>query len=202
MKTLQLSTILFVLVSLFSSCTKDSSISLDSSLSAAASRTTVLGGGNNNNPGGGGGDKKPVLTPTQSPAPVAVGNSVTVTYAATDAASGASVSCGKIIIYRWNNATSAWDQVSEGAAPTASFTFTPTTADDCAYKFRAGFAPGGGTQNCQGAYAGVDHLAGTDFCADVINPCVSVFTIGHNVTAAKYGQWFVRVYGNLHAYQP
>ncbi len=55
MKTMQLSSIALVFLSLFNSCTKDSTVSSDSNLSST-SRTTVLGGktANGNNAGANG----------------------------------------------------------------------------------------------------------------------------------------------------
>jgi len=130
---------------------------------------------------------KPVLTPSQNPAPATTGNPVTVSYAATDPVTSAAVNCGRVFIYQWDG--SAWVEVASAPAPTASFTFTPLTATDCAYKFRAGFTPGGGSGgvNCSGSYAGVDYNTEQDFCVDVIEPCVSVFTIDGNVTGTDIG---------------
>jgi len=130
---------------------------------------------------------KPILTPSQNPTPAITGNPVTVSYTATDPGTSAAVNCGRVFIYQWDG--SAWAEVASAPSPTASFTFTPLTATDCAYKFRAGFTPGGGSGgvNCSGSYAGVDYTTEQDFCVDVIEPCVSVFTIDGNVTGTDIG---------------
>lgn len=179
MKVLKLP-LLALFVVLFS-CKKDihQSSAADSDLASVNKKSNISLQGE--------GTPKPVLTPSQTPAPVAVGNSVTVSYTATDPNSNASINCGRVFIYEWDNSSSTWVEVAVASSPTASFTFTPSTADDCAYKFRAGFAPGGGDVNCQGSYAGVDYTTQSDFCVDVIQPCVQAFTIGSNVSATNLG---------------
>jgi hypothetical protein len=174
MKIVSFSTLILILTSVFSSCSKDlgNSSSADDANSIAGVQVASNGVVST---------KKPVLTPSQDPAPVNKGNSVTIRYSAADATSGAAVQCGRIKIYQWLAGT--WTEVASGTAPTVSFTLQTLTADDCAYKFRAGFDPGG-TNQCRGSYTGVDYLLGQEFCVDVVEPCVDVFTIdGH--TEAK-----------------
>ena len=165
---------------LFSACQKDTShfSVANSDIAVSAKKVGPLSSSEN-------GTAKPVLTASQNPAPVAVGNSVTVSYTATDPNTAATVNCGRVYIYQWDG--SVWVEVASASSPTASFTFTPSTATDCAYKFRAGFTPGGGTVNCSGSYAGVDYSTEQDFCVDVIQPCVQSFTIGSNVSAVDHG---------------
>lgn len=170
MKVFTLSTLTLLFSCIFSSCSKD--ISSDSAgnnaLSASVASNVVTN------------DKKPVLTPSQSPDPVRKGNTVTISYAASDNTTGAPVECGRIKIYQWLNGQ--WTEVASGNAPVVSIEILAETAEDCAYKFRAGFDPGGSNQ-CRGAYAGVDYLTQADFCADVIEPCVEVFTIDGQAAA-------------------
>jgi hypothetical protein len=134
--------------------------------------------------------KKPLLIPGQSPGIASVGKQVTVSYTATDQATNAAISCGKLTIYQWDG--TLWIEVAVANAPTASFTFTPTTATDCAYKFRAGFSPGRGSAgvSCSGDYTGVDYTTEQDFCVDV-QECVETFTITSDVeaTAVANGQY-------------
>lgn len=173
MRILNLSTLALFAMSIFSSCTKEvSTPETESSLFGA--QTANLAVVNN---------KKPVLTPSQSPNPVTKGNSVVISYSAADATSSALLQCGRITIYQWING--AWSAIATGNAPTVSTAAIQTqTADDCAYKFRAGFDPGG-SNSCRGAYTGVDYLLQQDFCADVIDPCVNVFTIEGDAQAVN-----------------
>jgi hypothetical protein len=171
MKIVPLSILVSFLMFIFSSCSKDLATdpSADSVFAASVASNAVV-------------NKKPLLTPSQSPAPVRKGNSVTISYTATDQNTGTAVQCGRIKIYQWLNGM--WTEVASGNAPTVSFSLSTQTADDCAYKFRAGFDPAG-TNQCRGAYTGVDYLLGQDFCVDVIEPCVEVFTIDGNATAVN-----------------
>ncbi|HEY0679936.1 MAG TPA: hypothetical protein VGD17_16745 [Chitinophagaceae bacterium] len=170
MKALKLSSLALLCISFFSSCTKDvkTASTYDESqemYSGAKPGVPTIES-----------SKKPVLTPSQSPKPVDKGNAVTVSYSATDNTTGAAVQCGRIVIYQWLNG--AWTEIASGNAPTVSTQpIMTTTADDCAYMFRAGFDPGGNGTQCKGSYAGVDYLTEADFCADVEDPCVDVFTI-------------------------
>lgn len=171
MKIVPISILVSFMFFIFSSCSKQISNEVSaSSVSATSMANNAVV------------NKKPLLTPSQSPAPVRKGNSVTVSYTATDANTGSAVQCGRIKIYQWLNGM--WKEVASANAPTASFTLSTETADDCAYKFRAGFDPGGSNQ-CRGAYTGVDYLLGQDFCLDVIEPCVDVFTIDGEATAVN-----------------
>ena len=176
MKSLKVSWLGLVAIVLFA-CNKEKGELIVSDSEISGARSQVLANGT----------PKPVLTPSQSPAPATTGNPVTVSYTATDPGTSAAVNCGRVIIYQWNG--SAWVEVASGFSPTASFTFTPLTANDCAYKFRAGFTPGGGSGgvNCSGSYAGVDYTTQQDFCVDVIDACVSIFTIEGNVTGTDIG---------------
>ncbi len=178
-KTIALSSIL--VASLFA-CTKDAKESQvniqEGTLTAAKEKTAEKV------------SKKPLLTPSQAPTVASVGKSVTVSYTATDQTTNTAVSCGKVSIYQWDGIQ--WVEVAAANAPTASFTFTPTTATDCAYKFRAGFSPGGGSGgvSCSGDYAGVDYTTEQDFCIDV-QECVQTFTISSEIeaTAVANGQY-------------
>ena len=174
MKLVPLTILISFLIFIFTGCSKDmgndSEVSAQNSISAAAvSNNSVV-------------SKKPLLTPSQSPAPVRKGNSVTISYTARDQYSGAEVQCGRIKIYQWLDGM--WKEVASGNAPTVSFNLSTQTADDCAYRFRAGFDPGGPNQ-CRGAYTGVDYLLCQDFCVDVIEPCVDVFTIDGQAAAVN-----------------
>jgi len=177
MKTLKLS--LFALIVIVSSsCKKEikPSVSADEEIVIS---NRVQGAAPQSN-----GTPKPLLIASQSPAPVSVGNQVTVTYTAKDPSTNSTISCGKVTIYMYNGAE--WVEVATSTTPVATYSFTPTTADDCAYQFKAGFAPGGGDVNCQGSYAGVNYEDGTAFCVDVIQQtCVTTFTIGSNVSAVN-----------------
>ena len=171
MKIVPISILVSFLAFIFSSCSKE--------LASKTSANSISGGSVASNSVV---NKKPILTPSQSPAPVRKGNSVTVSYTATDPNTGSAVSCGRVKIYQWIDGV--WIEVASGNAPTVSLTLSTQTADDCAYKFRAGFDPGGPNQ-CRGAYTGVDYLLGQDFCVDVIEPCVEVFTIDGQTTAVN-----------------
>jgi hypothetical protein len=173
MKVLTLSSITLALTLIFSSCSKDLGSGATSESTSSLQGPTIANNGVVNS-------KKPVLTPSQSPSPVKKGNMVTISYTASDVVSGASLQCGRVKIYQL--VAGSWVEVASGNAPSVSFSFVPQTADDCAYKFRAGFDPAGTTQ-CRGAYSGVDHLTQQDFCADVIEPCVDVFTINGESSA-------------------
>ena len=173
MKVLKATCLVLLTFSIFSSCKKD--VDSTSSLQGGVTSLDAKSQSANN-------DKKPLLTASQSPAPVKKGDPVTVSYSATDLTSAAAVECGRIKIYQLK--AGVWTEVASGNAPTVTFTFTPETADDCAYTFRAGFDPGG-TVQCRGAYSGVDYLTQQDFCADVIDPCVNVFTVEGNASAVN-----------------
>jgi hypothetical protein len=170
MKTLTFSTLTLLFSCIFSSCSKD--IASNASAGNGALAATVASDAST--------DKKPVLSPSQTPVPAIKGNSVTISYAGSDATTGAAVQCGRIKIYQWLGGQ--WIEVASGNAPIVSVTISAETAEDCAYKFRAGFDPGGSNQ-CRGAYSAVDYLTQQDFCADVIEPCVDVFTIDGQASA-------------------
>src|SRR5687768_12585268 len=174
MKIVPLTILASFLFFIFSSCSKE--IITDS---LNEEQSSISGGTISNNSVV---SKKPLLTPTQSPAPVRKGNSVSVSYTATDPTTGVAVQCGRIKIYQWLAGT--WTVVASGYAPTVSFVLTTETADDCAYKFRAGFDPGG-TNQCRGSYTGVDYLLSQEFCVDVTEPCVDVFTIDGQAAAVN-----------------
>lgn len=76
MKTMQLSVIALLFLSLFSACTKDNSLSADSTATSSDSRNTILGGrpGSNANQG----PATPLLIPSQTANPVPVNVPVTV----------------------------------------------------------------------------------------------------------------------------
>ena len=172
MKIVPLSILISFLIFIFSSCSKDLAGDSLSEQQSSVSASVVSSNAVVN--------KKPLLTPSQSPAPVRKGNSVTVSYTATDPSTGLAVQCGRIKIYQW--IAGAWTEVASGNAPVVSLVLSAATADDCAYKFRAGFDPGGANQ-CRGSYTGVDYLLSQDFCVDVIEPCVDVFSIDGQASA-------------------
>jgi hypothetical protein len=177
MKTYKLS-LLGLLAFIFFACTKTD----DSIISSSSQNTTSL---NLARIALRGGPATPVLTPSQSISPANVGDPVTVTFKATDPVSHANLGCGRVSIYKWDG--SAWVEVASAPAPSASYTFTPSTDMDCAYRFRAGFAAGGGTGgvNCSGSYTGVDYTTQNDYCVDVVSTCVNTFTIDSDVKASK-----------------
>ena len=174
MKIVPLCILASFLFFIFSSCSKEIVSNPPSEVQASITGGTVSNNSVVN--------KKPLLTPSQSPAPVRKGNSVTISYTATDQTTGIAVQCGRIKIYQWIAGT--WTLVATGNAPTVSLVLSAETADDCAYKFRAGFDPAG-TNQCRGAYTGVDYLLSQDFCVDVTDPCVDVFTIDGQTTAVN-----------------
>jgi hypothetical protein len=191
MKTLKLSTLAACLFVLVFSCTKDST---SDSTSLAVSRSVVLS--KEASVKSAASAKKPVLSPamylTADPEknviPSAeVRQSITITFAATDAETKGTVNCGNIVIYKFNATTGVWEQVATANAPTVSYTFTPATADDCAYKFRAGFSPGAtdDANQCKGTYSGVDYLEQQDYCPDITSDCVDFFTVESDVSARK-----------------
>ena len=180
MKTLKLSVIALCLLGAFSSCTKDvtresSQESTNSSSLKAQSIMTVNA-------------KKPVLVASQSATPAKIGDQVTVSYTAYDRMSNAQITCGHIVIYQWIGGE--WKEVARGNAPTVNVpVFTATTAEDCAYKFRAGFDPGAGNGGvgCKGAYSGYDYLDVEQdiFCVDVKTECVEDFTVVGSAAKAE-----------------
>lgn len=172
MKIVPLSILASFLFFIFSSCSKEIVTNPQTE-----EQSSIVGGSVSNSAVV---SKKPVLTPTQSPAPVRKGNSVTVSYTATDQSTGLAVQCGRIKIYQW--LAGSWTEVASGNAPTVSLVLSTESADDCAYKFRAGFDPGG-TNQCRGSYTGVDYLLSQEFCVDVTEPCVEVFTIDGQAAA-------------------
>lgn len=193
MKALKLSTLAACLLLFAVSCTKTSDSLSSSSTSTTSSQNAVFGakaGGQGNDQQGGSAnnevnDKKPVLTPSQSPKPYVLGSGGQLTITYTAAAQGdptTQVACGRISIYQKINGV--WTEVAHAAAPVVSYSFIPTTAADCAYEFRAGFDPGGNPTQCRGTYSGVDYLTeSSSFCADVSDPCVQTFDIKGGVTA-------------------
>lgn len=186
MKTMQLSIIALVFLSLFYSCTKDSSVTANNIIIASTGKNTVLG--KNSDVGianESSKEKKPLLIPSDDNYEVNVNTPVTVSFTATDGESLAPVTCGRVFIYQLKN--DVWVEVASNDAATATYTFTPTIVGECAYKFKAAFAPGGGTLNCRGSYAGVDFTTQPEICVNVTSPCVTEFTIGENVVAQPMG---------------
>lgn len=179
MKTLQLSTIVLLLSSAFYSCTKDISKESSQETTSSLKAQSIMKAD----------EKKPVLVGSQTANPVKVGDQVTVSYTAYDRVTNAEVTCGHVVIYQWINDT--WTEVARGNAPTVSVpVFTATTAEDCAYRFRAGFDPGAGNDGggCRGAYSGYgfDDVEQEEFCVDVRTSCVEDLTIEGRATAIPY----------------
>jgi hypothetical protein len=176
MKTLKTSCWGLLLVVLFS-CSKDVS---SNDLEARAEKGKPT-------PGTVQGTPKPILTASQNPASAIPGSTVTVTYNATSPVNQSAVACGRITIYMWNG--TEWTAVATGLAPTVTYSFTPTETAACAYKFRAGFAPGSGNEgeNCQGSFSGVDYTTQQDYCVIVSRPCVEKFTIDSDVSGVNKG---------------
>lgn len=176
MKTLQLSAIVLLLSSAFYSCTKDISKESSQETTSSLKAQSIMKAD----------EKKPVLVGSQTANPVMAGDPVTVSYTAYDRVTNAEVTCGHVVIYQWINDT--WTEVARGNAPTVSVpVFTATTAEDCAYRFRAGFDPGAGNDGggCRGAYSGYgyDDVEQEEFCVDVRPVCVEDFTVKGTATA-------------------
>ena len=185
MKTGGLAALAFALC-MFLSCTKEISTS-----DVAASEAYVSGVQQKNNgtlpepgvPNNQKAIKHPRLVAEQTPNPANMGSEVTVTYKAMDQGTGLPVECGTLKIYQLVG--TEWVEVKKGTAPELSYTFKVEKAGECAYQFKAGFAPGGKDVQCKGDYAGVDYASQEPFCVKVA--CVQELTVKPQVTAVNKG---------------
>jgi hypothetical protein len=184
MKTLQLSTFVLLLFSIFSACTKETTQPSENSFTGAQVAKSIVTAD----------AKKPVLNGSYLVSAtdniVNEGDMVTVSYTAKDRSNGNLVNCGHITIYQLIEGV--WTEVARGDAPTVSIpAFKADKTGNCAYQFRAGFDPGAGTTSeaCKGAYSGVgyDDAEQEELCVSVVPDCVETFTIGSDVSAVNKG---------------
>ena len=177
MKTIKLGSIALALFCIFSACTKGDLVSettVQASSTNKAAKTIVQ----NEVTSG-----EAVLIRSLS-GEAKVGKPVTITYNAKDDFNNQDITCGQIIIFQLIDGD--WEQVAQAPAPAASFTFTPTEAGICAYEFKASFNGGGGPggTSCQGSYGPFQKAPE---CVEVINDCVTEFTIDSDVSAMDLG---------------
>src|SRR5687768_4066995 len=168
MKTLNLSGIALLFVSIFTSCEKSTDSLVEDGFAASALRVGTPGG-----PATPGASVDPSLIVVFNPDPAMANETVSV-IGTFDPTTGVTIpDCGKLQLQQKIN--DVWVKVADenvtASAHAVTYDFIPTVVGDDAYEFRLHFIKSGG-----GCNAFNNTFSGSYFL-DVERPCVSVFTI-------------------------
>lgn len=177
MKTLTLSGIALLFLSIFTACEKSSDDLVEDGFAGSALRIRTTG------PATPGASIDPSLIVVFNPDPATVNETVMVV-GTFDHTTGVVVpDCGKLQLQQKINGD--WVKVADedvnALSHAVSYNFIPTLVGDDAYEFRVHFIKSGG-----GCNAFNNTFSGSYFL-DVERPCVSVFTITPSVSAVNIG---------------
>ena len=178
MKTLTLSSIALLFLSIFTSCEKSTeSLVEDGFSSSSALRVGTPGNSSANT------SVDPSLVVVFNPNPAELGKTVSV-IGSFDPTTGVAVpDCGKLQLFQ--KVAADWVKVAESdisaSVHAVTYNFQPAVAGEDVYEFRTHFIKSGG--GCNGFNT---HFSNSYFL-DVVKPCVSVFTITPSVSAVNIG---------------
>lgn len=177
MKTLSLSGIALLFVSIFTSCEKSSDTLVEDGIAGSALRLRTPG------PATPGASVDPSLIVVFNPDPAMVNETVSV-IGTFDPTTGVAVpDCGKLQLQQKINGD--WVKVGEenlsASVHAVTYDFIPAVVGDDAYEFRLHFIKSGGGCNA------FNNTFSASYFLDVKRPCVSVFTITPSVSAESIG---------------
>ena len=177
MKTLNLSGIALLFLSIFTSCEKSTDSLVEDGFAASALRVGTPG------PATPGASVNPSLVVVFNPDPAMVNETVMVVGTFNHTTGVTVPDCGKLQLQQKINGdwVTVADEDVTASAHAVTYDFIPTVVGDDAYEFRLHFIKSGGGCNA------FNNTFSDSYFLDVERPCVSTFTITPSVSAENKG---------------